>query len=126
MLRSGFTQSVFQLIVGVIVLSSFALMIEVIPILVSGQQVRAVSNEQPLRPLDLQGKDIYIREGCTTCHTQMIRPLKAEVARYGPPSREEGPERGPGVDGGNSISCAFHFECSFLLNQEHVGGTKSL
>ena len=89
MLRSGFTRSLPQLIAGIVLLSSIALLVEVVPNLVKGQQLKAASTLQPLSPLELQGKDIYIREGCTTCHTQMIRPLDAEVARYGPPSRAE-------------------------------------
>jgi cytochrome c oxidase cbb3-type subunit II len=38
---------------------------------------------KPLTPLQLEGRDIYIREGCYTCHSQMIRPLRSEVERYG-------------------------------------------
>jgi cytochrome c oxidase cbb3-type subunit II len=38
---------------------------------------------KPLTPLQLEGRDIYIREGCNVCHSQMIRPLRAEVERYG-------------------------------------------
>ena len=89
MLSGGFVSSVFKLIVGIVVLSSFALLVEVIPTLVEGQELKAQSTLEPLAALELQGKDIYIREGCTTCHTQMIRPLPAEVARYGPPSAAE-------------------------------------
>jgi cytochrome c oxidase cbb3-type subunit 2 len=43
----------------------------------------------PYRPVELEGRDIYIREGCNNCHTQTVRPLRAEVARYGEFSRPE-------------------------------------
>lgn len=42
---------------------------------------------RPWTALELEGRDIYIREGCHVCHTQMVRPLRAEVERYGPYSR---------------------------------------
>jgi cytochrome c oxidase cbb3-type subunit I/II len=45
--------------------------------------------QQPYSALELQGRDLYVREGCYTCHSQMIRPMAAEVARYGEPSRAE-------------------------------------
>jgi cytochrome c oxidase cbb3-type subunit 2 len=43
----------------------------------------------PYKPLELEGRDIYIREGCNNCHTQTVRPLPFETARYGPPSQLE-------------------------------------
>lgn len=89
MLKGGFVTSLLKLGGAIVVLSSFALLVQVIPTLIQAQQVKVASNLQPLTGLQLQGKDIYIREGCTTCHTQMIRPLAAEVARYGAPSTEE-------------------------------------
>lgn len=89
MLKGGFTDSILKLFMGIVLVSSFALLVEVLPTLVQGQQLRHDSDLRPLTALQLQGRDVYIREGCTTCHTQMIRPLAAEVARYGAPSRAE-------------------------------------
>src|SRR3972149_6661549 len=43
----------------------------------------------PYKPIELEGRDIYIREGCNNCHTQTVRPLKTEVARYGDYSKPE-------------------------------------
>jgi cytochrome c oxidase cbb3-type subunit 2 len=43
----------------------------------------------PYKPLEMEGRDIYIREGCNNCHTQTVRPLPFETARYGPPSKLE-------------------------------------
>ncbi|HRG85448.1 MAG TPA: cytochrome-c oxidase, cbb3-type subunit II, partial [Chitinophagales bacterium] len=42
-----------------------------------------ISSVQPYTPLELQGRDIYVREGCYTCHSQMVRPFRSEVVRYG-------------------------------------------
>ena len=46
-----------------------------------------LQNMKPWTALEMEGRDIYIREGCHVCHTQMVRPLRAEVERYGPYSR---------------------------------------
>jgi hypothetical protein len=70
MLDGGFTTSLFKLILGIVLLSSFALLVEVVPTIVREQQLKVESTLQPLSALQLQGKDVYIREGCTTCHTQ--------------------------------------------------------
>jgi cytochrome c oxidase cbb3-type subunit I/II len=60
---------------------------EIIPsLLVTPSDVAATSDTKPLRPLELEGRDIYIREGCYTCHSQMIRPFVFEAKRYGDPS----------------------------------------
>jgi cytochrome c oxidase cbb3-type subunit I/II len=45
--------------------------------------IPTISSVKPYTPLELQGRDIYIREGCYTCHSQMIRPFRSETARYG-------------------------------------------
>ena len=45
--------------------------------------MKAIKGLKPLSPLQLAGRDVYIREGCSVCHSQMIRPLRAEVERYG-------------------------------------------
>jgi cytochrome c oxidase cbb3-type subunit I/II len=45
--------------------------------------VPTIASVKPYTPLELQGRDIYVREGCYTCHSQMIRPFRDEVARYG-------------------------------------------
>ena len=48
-----------------------------------------VEGIKPYTPIQLEGRDIYIREGCNNCHTQTVRPLKAETLRYGEPSKAE-------------------------------------
>jgi cytochrome c oxidase cbb3-type subunit I/II len=70
-----------------IVLSIIAVLvgsvIEILPTLVSHQYVAIPESKKPYSPLALAGRDIYIREGCYTCHSQMVRPIVSEVMRYG-------------------------------------------
>ncbi|MGE3684324.1 MAG: cytochrome-c oxidase, cbb3-type subunit I [Bdellovibrionales bacterium] len=63
--------------------------IEIYPTLSLHKYIPATAKVEPYTPLELAGRDIYIREGCYTCHSQQIRPLAAEVLRYGPPSTVE-------------------------------------
>lgn len=62
---------------------------EIVPTLFVHQFVELAPNVKPYRPLELAGRDIYIREGCYVCHSQMIRTMASEVLRYGPYSRLE-------------------------------------
>lgn len=57
--------------------------VELIPTFLVKSNIPTISTVKPYTPLELQGRDIYIREGCYTCHSQMIRPFRDEVARYG-------------------------------------------
>jgi len=57
--------------------------IEIIPSLMVDDYIPQISSVKPYTPLELEGRDLYIREGCVSCHSQMIRPFRSEVARYG-------------------------------------------
>ena len=57
--------------------------IELIPTFLIKSNIPTITSVKPYTPLELQGRDIYIREGCYTCHSQMVRPFRDEVARYG-------------------------------------------
>ncbi|MDX1684711.1 MAG: cytochrome-c oxidase, cbb3-type subunit I [Saprospiraceae bacterium] len=57
--------------------------IEIAPMMMLDSQVPKIATVQPYTPLELQGRDIYIREGCVGCHSQMIRPFRFETERYG-------------------------------------------
>ena len=57
--------------------------VEFIPTFLVKSNIPTISSVKPYTPLELQGRDIYIKEGCYTCHSQMIRPFRSEVARYG-------------------------------------------
>jgi cytochrome c oxidase cbb3-type subunit 2 len=62
---------------------SFGGLAEIVPLYFSGQVTEPAPGVEPYMALALEGRDIYIREGCYTCHSQMIRPLRAETERYG-------------------------------------------
>ncbi|MCF6222736.1 MAG: cytochrome-c oxidase, cbb3-type subunit I [Flavobacteriaceae bacterium] len=57
--------------------------VEIIPLLTIDSNIPTITAVKPYTPLELEGRDIYIREGCNNCHSQMIRPFRSEVARYG-------------------------------------------
>jgi len=62
--------------------------IEIIPLIVVKSNIPSIQSVQPYTPLELEGRDIYVREGCYTCHSQMVRPFRSETERYGEYSKE--------------------------------------
>lgn len=58
-------------------------LVEIIPLTVSSEITKPAPGITPYPALQLEGRDIYVREGCYTCHSQMVRPLRGEVERYG-------------------------------------------
>ncbi len=58
-------------------------LIEFVPLFVVKSNIPTISSVKPYTPLELEGRDIYVREGCYTCHSQMIRPFRSETERYG-------------------------------------------
>jgi cytochrome c oxidase cbb3-type subunit I/II len=58
-------------------------LIEMVPTFLIKSNIPTIASVKPYTPLELEGRDIYVREGCYTCHSQMIRPFRDEVARYG-------------------------------------------
>jgi cytochrome c oxidase cbb3-type subunit I/II len=58
-------------------------LVEIVPMYLVKSNVNTIPSVKPYTPLELEGRDIYIREGCYTCHSQMIRPFRSEVERYG-------------------------------------------
>ena len=71
------------MIVGMIIAISFGTLVELVPLMFIKETNEPIAGLKPLPALELEGRDIYIREGCNTCHSQMIRPLRAETERYG-------------------------------------------
>ena len=67
----------------IVIAISFGGLVEIIPLTQQDEVTQAAPGIEPYSPLALEGRDIYIREGCYTCHSQMIRPLRGEVERYG-------------------------------------------
>jgi cytochrome c oxidase cbb3-type subunit I/II len=58
-------------------------LVEIVPLLLVKSNIPTIESVKPYTPLELEGRDIYIREGCNNCHSQMIRPFRSEVERYG-------------------------------------------
>ncbi len=72
------------LLIGLVILViSFGGLVEIVPLFFQKSTTEPVAGLKPYSPLRLAGRDIYIREGCYNCHSQMIRPLRAETERYG-------------------------------------------
>jgi cytochrome c oxidase cbb3-type subunit 2 len=76
-------KSAFLLMVLTVVTISIGGLVEVVPLFTIETTVEKVEGVRPYSPLELAGRDIYVREGCYNCHSQQIRALKDEVERYG-------------------------------------------
>lgn len=79
-----FETKTFFLVIGIVVLSVISIFTQIVPLFVSDSVIEDVQGMRPYTPLEYMGKRIYIREGCSLCHSQQIRALRAEVERYGP------------------------------------------
>ncbi len=78
-----FEKNVIILIVGILITVSIGGMVQLIPLFTMEQTIEKVEGVRPYSPLELAGRNIYVREGCYTCHSQMIRPFRDEAERYG-------------------------------------------
>ena len=78
-----FERHTFVLLLGILVVVAIGGLIEIVPLFYLKNTIEKVEGMRPYTPLELAGQNIYIREGCNTCHSQMIRPLRDEVERYG-------------------------------------------
>ena len=76
-------KNVGVLMVMICIAISFATLVEIVPLFFQKELNEPLPGMKPLTALQLEGRDVYIREGCHVCHTQMIRPLRAETERYG-------------------------------------------
>jgi len=76
-------KNVGLLAVLILVAISFGGLAEVVPLFFQKQTTEPVEGLRPLTALELEGRDVYRREGCVGCHSQMIRPFRAETERYG-------------------------------------------
>ncbi len=75
------------LIFGILFVSSIGGLVQILPSIFQESLSTPSENTRPYGAVELVGRDIYVREGCSVCHSQQIRPLLAEVKRYGPYSR---------------------------------------
>lgn len=71
------------LTIGILVVVSIGGIIQMAPLMYMDNTIEKVEGMRPYTPLELAGRDIYIREGCYVCHSQMVRPLRDEIERYG-------------------------------------------
>ena len=71
------------MIVLIVIAISFGGLCEIVPLFFQKETTEPIAGLKPLPALALEGRDVYIREGCSVCHTQMIRPFRAETERYG-------------------------------------------
>ena len=76
-------KNVGLLTVLILIAISFGAMVQITPLMFQQQVMEPVTGLRPYTALELEGRDIYIREGCVGCHSQMIRPFRAETERYG-------------------------------------------
>ena len=78
-----FERHTLILLVGILVMVSIGGLVQITPLFFIESTIERVEGVRPYTPLELAGRQVYIREGCYTCHSQMIRPLRDEVERYG-------------------------------------------
>ena len=77
-------KSVNLMMVLIVLTVSVGGLVELLPLMVSAETTEPAENIEPYSPLRLAGRDVYIREGCYGCHSQMVRPFRSETERYGP------------------------------------------
>jgi cytochrome c oxidase cbb3-type subunit 2 len=76
-------KNVTWMIILVVLVVSVGGLVEIVPLFFQKSTTEPVAGVTPYSPLRLAGRDIYIREGCYNCHSQMVRPFRAETERYG-------------------------------------------
>ena len=78
-----FEKNSILLLVGIILVIAIGGIVEILPLFYLKSTIEKVEGMRPYTPLELAGRNIYIREGCYLCHSQMIRPMRDEIERYG-------------------------------------------
>jgi cytochrome c oxidase cbb3-type subunit 2 len=81
--HSLFEKNSIALLIGVLIVIAIGGLVEITPLFYLKSTIEKVSGVRPYTPLELAGRNIYVREGCYNCHSQMIRALRDEVERYG-------------------------------------------
>jgi cytochrome c oxidase cbb3-type subunit I/II len=72
-----------QMMILAILLVSIGGLVQIVPTMIVKSNIPTISSVKPYTPLELEGRDIYIKEGCYNCHSQLVRPLRFETARFG-------------------------------------------
>lgn len=78
-----FEKNSLVLLVGILVMVAIGGLVEIAPLYYLKSTIEKTEGMRPYTPLELAGREIYIREGCYTCHSQMVRPMRDELERYG-------------------------------------------
>ena len=78
-----FEKNSIVLVIGILVVIAIGGLVEIVPLFYLKNVIEKVDGMRPYTPLELAGRNIYVREGCYNCHSQMVRPLRDEVERYG-------------------------------------------
>jgi len=78
-----FEKNSIVLLIGILIVIAVGGLVEIVPLFYLKNTIEKVEGVRPYTPLELAGRNIYVREGCYLCHSQMIRPLRDEVERYG-------------------------------------------
>ena len=78
-----FEKNSIVLLIGILIVIAIGGLVEIVPLFYLKSTIEKVDGVRPYTPLELAGRNIYVREGCYLCHSQMIRPLRDEVERYG-------------------------------------------
>ena len=78
-----FEKNSIVLVIGILIVIAIGGLVEIVPLFYLKNTIEKVDGVRPYTPLELAGRNIYVREGCYLCHSQMIRPLRDEVERYG-------------------------------------------
>jgi len=83
-MQKKFETNVVLMLIGILLTVSIGGIVEIVPLFTIESTIEKVEGVRPYSPLELAGRNIYIREGCYVCHSQMVRAFRDEVERYGP------------------------------------------
>jgi cytochrome c oxidase cbb3-type subunit 2 len=78
-----FEKNSILLLVGILVMVAIGGLVEIVPLFYLKSTIEKTEGMRPYSPLELAGRNVYIREGCYNCHSQMVRPMRDEIERYG-------------------------------------------
>lgn len=78
-----FEKNSIVLLIGILITVAIGGLVEIAPLFYLDSTIEEVEGMRPYTPLELAGRDIYVREGCYNCHSQMVRPMRDEAERYG-------------------------------------------
>ena len=78
-----FEKNIFRMGIWIAIVVSFGGLAQIVPLMFQAQVVQPLPEMKPITALELAGREVYVREGCYNCHSQMVRALRSETARYG-------------------------------------------